>query len=62
VRVEVADAGGATLESGEAVENPPRSGRWVYTATAPTGTDVQIVAQATDLPGGVGSAEAEKTV
>ncbi len=64
VSVTLTDAGGATLESGAAVETPPNSGRWVYTATAaaPTGTDVRIAVQATDRPGGVGRAEAGKTV
>jgi len=67
VRVAVVDAGGAALESGDAVETLPDSGRWVYTATAavPTGTDsalTRLAVQATDLPSGVGSTEAEKTV
>ena len=62
--VTLTDAGGAVLESGAAVETPAGSGRWVYTATAaaPTGTDVRIAVQATDMPGGVGAQEVEKTV
>jgi len=69
VSVTLTDAGGAALESGQAVETPPDSGRWVYTATsaAPTGTDsaralTRLAVQATDMPGGVSAQEAGKTV
>lgn len=64
VSVSLADAGGNPLESGEAVETPARSGRWVYTATAaaPTGTTVRIAVTAMDRPGGAGKAKEEKAV
>lgn len=64
VNVSVADTGGAAIESGAAVETPPDSGRWVYTATAAvaTGTTVRIAVTATDRPGGTTAAEEEKTV
>jgi len=64
VAVAITDTDGNALESGEAVETPADSGRWVYTATVAvaTGTTVRIVVTATDRPGGVGEAEEEKAV
>jgi hypothetical protein len=64
VRLALSDGGGSAIESGEAVETPTDSGRWVYTATAAvaTGTLVRIAVTAVDRPGGEGEAEAEKTV
>jgi hypothetical protein len=50
VSVSLADAGGNPVESGEAVETPAGSGRWVYMATA------------MDRPGGTAEAEEEKAV
>lgn len=49
---------------GQAVETPPESGRWVYTATAavPTGTTVRIAVTVADWPGGQAQAEEEKVV
>jgi hypothetical protein len=53
VSVALTQADGAPIESGEAAETPPDSGRWVYTATAAvgTGTTVRIEVTATDRPG-----------
>ena len=64
VSVALTDADGNPIESGEATETPPDSGRWIYTATAAvtTGTTVRIAVTATDRPGGVAEAEEEKTV
>jgi hypothetical protein len=64
VSVSLTDADGNPIESGEAVETPPNSGRWVYTATTAvgTGTTVRIAVTATDRPGGVAEAEKEKAV
>ena len=72
VDVALNDGDGNRLESGAAVENPAKSGRWVYTATSAvaTGTTVRpstrlrtgIAVTASDRPGGVGSAEEEKAL
>lgn len=64
VKVSLTNSEGASIESGEAVETPAGSGRWVYTATAavPTGTTVRIAVTATDRPGGKGAAAKEKTL
>jgi hypothetical protein len=64
VSLSLTDDGGNPIESGQAVETPPESGRWVYTATAavPTGTTVRIVVTAADRPGGQAQAEEEKVV
>jgi hypothetical protein len=64
VHVALTGADGNPIESGEAVETPANSGRWVYTATAAvgTGTTVRIAVTATDRPGGVAEAEEEKAV
>ena len=53
VSVAISDTDGHALESGAAVETPPDSGRWLYTATTavPTGTSVRIEVTATDRPG-----------
>lgn len=54
----------AQIESGQAVETPAKSGRWVYTATAavPQGTNVRIAVTVSDQPGGSGEAAAEKSL
>lgn len=64
LRTGLTDAEGNQIESGEAVETAPNSGRWVYTATAAvsTGTTVRIAVTATDRPGGVAAAEEEKAI
>jgi len=64
VEVALTDADGQAIEAGAAVETPPDSGRWVYTATAAvaTGTKVRIEVTATDRPGGGGTAEGEMEV
>ena len=64
VSVAVVDGEGNVIESGAAVEDPPRSGRYVYTATAavPAGTAVSVRVKATDRPGGEATAEASSTV
>lgn len=62
LRVNVSDASGVGIESGEAEETPAKSGRWVYTATTavPAGTNVRIAVTVSDQPGGTGEATAEK--
>lgn len=53
VTVTVALTDGTVLDSGEAVETPANSGRWVYTAPADVGTpgtDVMVTAVARDMP------------
>jgi hypothetical protein len=62
--VAVSDTNGAELESGEAVETPPISGRWVYTATstAAQGTSVRVAVTVNDQPGGKGEKMTEKTL
>ena len=64
VDVALNDGDSNLLESGAAVENPAKSGRWVYAATSAvaTGTTVRIAVTASDRPGGVGSAEEEKAL
>jgi hypothetical protein len=62
VTVRLAGADGSTLESGAAAESPPGSGRWVYRAQRPVEGTVQVTAIATDRPGGLARAQAEKAV
>ncbi len=64
VRVSITKSSGEAIESGEAVQTPPNSPRWVYTATAavPQGTAVRIAVSASDRPGGVGEATSEKSL
>ena len=64
VGVALTDGEGNAIENGAAVETPPDSGRWLYTATADveTGTTVRISVTAEDRPGGVGSSEGEKAL
>lgn len=64
VQVSLADDGGSLIEAGEAVETPPRSGRWVYTATAAVapGATVRITVTAMDRPGSVTEASADKAL
>jgi len=64
VSVALTDGDGNAIESGEAVESPADSGRWVYTATAAveTGTTVRIAVTAVDRPGSVAEAEEEKAI
>lgn len=64
VCVSITKASGEAIESGEAVQTPPKSLRWVYTATAavPHGTVVRIAVSASDHPGGVGEATSEKSL
>jgi hypothetical protein len=44
---------GTDIEKGQAVETSPRSGKWIYTATAPVaiGSDIFIEVVATDYAG-----------
>jgi hypothetical protein len=53
---------GDEIESGEAVETPSASGRWVYTTTnsVPQGSTVRIAVTVSDQPGGKGEATLEK--
>jgi hypothetical protein len=62
VNVAVTKADGSAVEEGAAAETPPKSGHWVYAATAavPTGTAVRITVTATDRPGHAGVKEASK--
>ena len=64
VEVVLSDGEGNPLESGAAVETPPDSGRWVYSATTAvaTGTTVRIAVSASDLPGSVDTTEEEKAL
>lgn len=64
VGVELTDAEGNAIESGDATETPADSGRWLYAATAAveTGTTVRIAVTASDRPGSVGEAAEEKAV
>jgi len=64
VSISLSDDSGAAIESGEAIESPADSGRWVYSASADvdTGTIVRIAVTASDRPGGLGLAEGEKTL
>ena len=52
VHVSITKFSGEAIESGEAVQTPPNSPRWVYTATAavPQGTAVRIAVTASDHP------------
>jgi len=64
VHVSVTKASGEAIESGEAVETPVNSKRWVYLATAavPHGTAVRIAVSVSDRPGGLGEATSDKTL
>ena len=64
VHISVSDANGQSFESGDAVETPANSGRWVYATTTavPAGTHVRIAVTASDQPGGMGEATAEKSL
>ena len=62
VTVSIREAGGQAVESGVAVENPPNSGRWVYTTreTVSNVSGAVVTATASDLPGNVGTLTAVK--
>jgi len=46
VSLSLSQADGQTIESGEAVEAPPKSGQWIYTATQTVTTDrVAVIAE-----------------
>lgn len=64
VNISLSDESGALLERGRAIETPPDSGRWLYSATTAiaTGTTVRIAVTASDRPGGLGTAEEEKAL
>jgi hypothetical protein len=64
VQVDLMDSEGNVLEGGEAQEEPPESGRWIYEAqtAVPTGQTVRIAVTAEDRPGGKGEATEEKTL
>ncbi len=64
VSLSLTQADGQTIESGEAVETPPKSGQWIYTATqaVSTGTMVRIAVTAKDRPGGKGETQKEKAI
>ena len=62
VTVSIKEAGGQAVESGAAVQNPPDSGRWVYTTKQAVAnvTGVVITATASDRPGNLGVKTATK--
>jgi len=64
VSMALTDGDGNAIENGAAVETPPDSGRWIYTAAADvaTGTTVRIAVTAEDRPGGIGTGEGEKVL
>ncbi len=64
VQVALMNTHSQLIESGQAVESPSASGRWIYSATAyvEVGTIVRIAVRASDRPGGVGEAEEEKAL
>lgn len=64
VQVNISNASGQAIEGGGAVENPARSGRWIYAATTAVaqGTEVRIAVTVSDRPGGIGEATAQKSL
>jgi hypothetical protein len=64
VALTLTDGNGVTLESGPAVEDPPNSGQFVYTATrvVAAGTAVSVRVVVTDRPGTETTAEESKMV
>jgi hypothetical protein len=62
VNLALTDGSGHLIEEGAAIESPPKSDRWVYTATAAVAADttVCIAVTATDRPGNV--AEVKRVV
>ena len=64
VQVEMSNGAGNTLESGLAVQTPPASGRWLYTASSEVapGETVRIAVTAVDRPGGTDMESAEKII
>lgn len=61
VQVAITDTDSNLIESGQAVETPANSGRWVYQATSEVaaGNSIRIAVRASDRPGGEGSSESE---
>jgi hypothetical protein len=57
VAVSICDAGGQAVENGTATQDPPNSGRWIYTTTQTVSdvTGAQVTATASDRPGNVGT-------
>jgi hypothetical protein len=62
VTVSLKEAGGQAVESGAATQNPPDSGRWVYTTkqTVASVAGVVVTATASDRPGNLGVKTATK--
>ena len=62
VTVSIREAGGQEVESGAAVQNPPDSGRWVYTThqAVADASGVTVTATASDRPGNTGIKTAAK--
>ncbi|MBI5302902.1 MAG: hypothetical protein HY868_12260 [Chloroflexi bacterium] len=62
VAVAIARTDGQAIEAGDAVETPPGSGRWVYTAkqAVPTGTAVRVNVTAKDHPGHTSTKSTDK--
>ena len=57
VTVQIATAGGQSVESGPATQDPPNSGRWMYTTTQTVSdvTGAQVTVTASDRPGNTGT-------
>ena len=57
VTVSISEAGGQVVENGAATQNPPNSGRWLYTTTQTVNnvSGVQVTATASDRPGNTGT-------
>jgi len=57
VAVSISEAGGQAVEHGAATQDPPNSGRWIYTTTQTVSnvTGAQVTATAADRPGNLGT-------
>ncbi len=64
LQVRLTNATGATLEKGAAEEDPPGTGRWVYSAQTAqaAGSKLTITAVAVDRPGNKTEKAADKTI
>jgi hypothetical protein len=62
VTVSIKEAGGQAVESGTATQNPPDSGRWVYTTQQAVAnvSGTVVTATASDRPGNLGVKTATK--
>ena len=64
VQINILNVDGVKVETGQAVETAPGSGRWVYTAVSSFAVDSELTVQivATDRPGGSATASQPITV